>query len=269
MIYILKQRFTKMIELLLSLGPKPNNYPVISNTGPGPTTLLKYDADSDTGLFGDMSNLDFFTADQIEAKALVALEGDAISRDIARIWVKYYYKGKVLFIPKRPLRTKISWNNLYNAGFIYGEDGPGAFPPTTGAVNQLRTITLSGSGNSVVTFKIRGINTSKDKDPATNITPGDGAGATKFDPTVVDSEYSRLIERTIPTNGIDFTWATYGSTTTIPGRITYSSGSADRTRTYVAGLNNNAYVRNTGVKTAVTTVAQWLPVLELVSVTTQ
>ena len=60
-------------------------------------------------------------------------------------WVKFAYRGKILFIPFAPIATG-SWRNIYAAGLVYGVDGPGPRDYNTyAAVNQLRTIVINNT----------------------------------------------------------------------------------------------------------------------------
>lgn len=242
-----------MIELLLSHPDKAVVYPTIPNNGPGPTTLIKYDETTGAGLFGDLDNAGFITPEQIEALSSTTLLGTAVNRSVSRLWVKYLFNGKVVYVPKRVIRTGTSWNNLYEAGFVYGIDGPGAYPSVpSGPVNQLKTITLVANDGSTCKFKVRLISGCT-TDPGTTI---------GTDPTVRNSEWSKLVERTWPTSGIDTVWAAYGS----PGGSVLGKESRPTYTEYTVGLagNNLAYYR--GYVQKVTANAAWLPVLELIEV---
>lgn len=61
------------------------------------------------------------------ALALGLTNGNAINSDSA--WMKFSWKGKVLFVPVKPLRHSITWEAIYNAGAVYGDDTIGTLPP--------------------------------------------------------------------------------------------------------------------------------------------
>jgi len=242
-----------MFEALLGSGVYRANFPTIPDNGPGPTTLIRYDETYKAGLFGDLDNSEFVTPEQIEALSNVTLSGVAANRGTARLWAKYLFNEKVIYVPKRVLRTGTSWNNLYAAGFVYGLDGPGKYPSIPdGPVNQLKEITMVAQDGSTCKFRIRLISVS-------TIDPNNTLST---DPTIQNSEWSKLIERTWSTNGIDAKWATYGapgsSVIGIESRPTYTEYAI------VAAGNSNAYFRSYIQK--VGTSGAWLPVLELVEV---
>lgn len=77
------------------------------------------------------------------------------------VWLKFASKGKILYVAKQPLRHSISWEDLYQAGLVYGVDGPGPSPSPSGSpVNQLRALTL---GEHFLTVRLL---TGGDADPA-------------------------------------------------------------------------------------------------------
>ncbi len=44
-------------------------------------------------------------------------------------WMKFISAGKVLYVPVKPIRRSISWNAIYDAGAVYGDDTVGTLPP--------------------------------------------------------------------------------------------------------------------------------------------
>ena len=235
-----------MLEHMLALPMKPS-LPIVPNNGPGPA-LLK-DGDQTLGYFGEVDNADFVTIEQIEAQALVSLIGAAANRGLSKLWVKYVVDGKILYIPKRVQRTGISWDNLYAAGFVYGVNGAGTYPGLpTGAVNQLRTISLTDINGKVWNFKIRLTSQS-------TIDPVDLTAV-----TVNNSEFSKTVERTWPTVGIPKVWASFGQPGAgiqgIESRPTYTEYCV------AAAGNSTAYYRNLSQKN--TASGGWLPCLELI-----
>ena len=52
-------------------------------------------------------------------------------------WMKFYFRGKMLFVPVKTIRRSISWNAIYNAGAIYGDDTVGTLPPNGRAGPEL------------------------------------------------------------------------------------------------------------------------------------
>jgi hypothetical protein len=240
--------------ILTELAP----FPVYSDTGPGPTDLVKYDTATSSGYFGTVDNASFFTTDQIEAKALVSMTGTTYGRGLTGLWQKFVVQDKILFMPKVIQRQNTSWDDLYKAGFIFGTDDNGIDPGVNAPVNQRRTIDWVDGNGKIFTFAIRVAK-------GLTVNPSNNSGSTS--PDVVGSEYSLTMERIYPTNGIDVAWASLGTPGPSPlvreswnylegGKYTYS---------YVANGNSNAYTRSRTLKSAMT--SGWLPVLELISVT--
>lgn len=61
-------------------------------------------------------------------------------------WLEFFIDGKPMFVSTQPVRTGISWEHIYQAGLVYGVDGPGLFPyPEDQPVNQYRTVTINGT----------------------------------------------------------------------------------------------------------------------------
>lgn len=115
-------------------------------SGPGPQDIIT--GDMDAGYYGLVKTPDFITWDDFLTWSKIVVS----SKNTSNIneWLKFSFKGKVLFIPRHPLGMT-NWNNLYNNGFVFGVDGPGPRENNTAtAVNQLKIITV---GNSQ--FKVR------------------------------------------------------------------------------------------------------------------
>lgn len=240
-----------MFEMILSAGITKQNIPVITDSGPGPQTIIKYDEVNDVGYFGVTTTSQLFTTEEIEAKAKTTLIGTPINRTVTDLWAKYYFKGKVIYIACRTQRSGISWDNIYNAGFVYGEDGNGLYVVGTG-VNQLTTISKTTADNRTWLFKIRLPRLYTVNPPVVS-----------NQQSIRLSEYSLTVERTYPTNNIDVSWAKLGD----PGSsmVSIESVTSDFTAAAIANGNSSAYYRSRVQKNSAST--SWLPVLELVSVT--
>lgn len=116
-----------------------------SNLGPGPQKILR--GDWVRGYFGEIPNAEWVPAtdvvDKIKAqlRSLVGLSFNATSPT----WYKFVYKGKILYFPSNNFIVSTNWQNAYNAGFVFGVDGPGALPTgAPGAVNQKVVIEIGG-----------------------------------------------------------------------------------------------------------------------------
>ena len=61
-------------------------------------------------------------------------------------WMKFSWNGKILFVPVKTLRYSISWNAIYNAGAVYGDDSVGICPPNGRVGTEL---SVQASDNSI------------------------------------------------------------------------------------------------------------------------
>lgn len=123
-----------MLELLMaqSLPPVTMAYP---NSGPGPIYLVA--GNSEIGYFGRVSSAELMTYVAYRNN----LTATAWTMGTDKGWLKFMYKGKVLFI-SQGWTFKATWNQLYAAGGVYGVDGPGTYPATT-PVNQYKPVTIT------------------------------------------------------------------------------------------------------------------------------
>lgn len=230
-------------------------YPDIPGNGPGPGTLLKYDADNDVGYFGTLADSAFFTYSQIEAAAKTPLPGTAVNRTSANYWIKAYWKGKIIYMPRTVIRSGTSWADIYRAGMIYGIDGPGSYVPTTGAVNQLTTITLTASDMTRYVYKIRAIS-------AYGVNP---LPASLLTAQIAVSEYTLIRERLAPSGNAPAGWA-WGAIGTISGQtMGYESIAGSPIRGCMVNNNGN-YLNRTLWDITTTQFCQFYPVLELIEV---
>lgn len=65
-------------------------------------------------------------------------------------WMKFSWRGKVLFVPVKPLRHSATWDQIYNAGAVYGDDSTGVLPPK-GRMGSGEGLEIDAASNS---FKI-------------------------------------------------------------------------------------------------------------------
>lgn len=240
---------TNMFEILTSTM-KGKELPPVPDSGPGPAALIQWDEDTQAGLFGLIPASQFITQAQIEALATTTLTGTLVNQT-NQTWAKYIHHGKILYIPTRTFRTGITWDVLYRAGFVYGVDGPGAYPALSGPVNQKRIVEFVDTNNKTWRYYVRMVKVAT-TEPVTDLA--------NTAPQVRQSEYACLVERTYPTIGVDLKWATYGSPSEgvngLNSRVTYTEYNT------IANGNSNAYTRGFNAKV---TPSGWLPVLELIT----
>lgn len=79
------------------------------------------------------------------ALAIGLAQGAPINVDTP--WMKLSSKGKVVFIPVKPLRHTVSWNNIYNQGAVFGDDSNGKGTP---ASRSGSLISINGNNNSII-----------------------------------------------------------------------------------------------------------------------
>lgn len=150
-----------MFENLLALKAK------IGDSGPGGKELIA--GDSNAGYFGVATAAEFTTGDN-----LASLIGLTIgtSMNSTTDWLKFSYKGRVLYVAKKPLRVDLSWSDLHQKGAVFGT--------TIVAIKgrQYKVRLMKGSG----TDPYRGVNGGSD------------------DPFTVGSEYNDLMYRVCSVN---------------------------------------------------------------------
>lgn len=79
--------------------------------------------------------------------ALAAGITQGIVQNDKTAWMKFHRDGEILLVPVKPLRSRISWNHIYDAGAVYG-DGTIGVNPQNGRAGQ--TISVDGSNNAFV-----------------------------------------------------------------------------------------------------------------------
>lgn len=146
-----------MIEALLSKVKT-----VVMGDGPGPTTLST--GDGANGLYGAVSSTDFFSGSELAT--LTGVTQGTLIND-ATDWLKLSKDNKVIYMPKKAIRTGLTWNMI---------DGLGMRLPS-----QNKIITKGGKN-----YRVR-------------LIQGTGTGwanQTGDDPTgCYDSEFNRFIYR--------------------------------------------------------------------------
>lgn len=133
--------------------------------GPGRNGIFR--GDWNGGLMDILTPAQVFTIAGLKtALGLATNFAGAPAESTLTAWYKFFYKGKILLIPNAPLSAAgvIQWPALYNAGLIYGVDGPGVAPfdlttgglspavPTT--VNQKKVVTIGSDSYLVRTPRL-------------------------------------------------------------------------------------------------------------------
>lgn len=221
----------------------------IAAEGPGPTIIDT--GDSSLGYFGTLQATELYTGDQL-AQAVGLSAGTLVNSDTG--WLKFALNDKILFIPQKPIRHNLSWEDIYQAGCVYGLDGDGANPSGT-PVNQNKTVRLNG-----YTYRVR-LMRGADIDPSGAVLDSNNPSGT------YQSEWNQLIEKVHITNG---TWGTLtdadlsvGSGETINETLCQESINGSPGSRVVRGKTEYRHFDDVSVTVSQTSNG-WRPVLELV-----
>lgn len=107
-------------------------------TGPGPQTLIA--GDMRAGYFGTVQGgRDIFRASEFKEAAGITFGEGHWSNEYIRWW-KFAWKNEILFIPFAPFCDYVSWQDIYQAGLVYGTDDNGVAPYGT-PTNQYMEVT--------------------------------------------------------------------------------------------------------------------------------
>lgn len=221
-----------MFEQLLSSGVAYGQvYPL---SGPGPKTL-RY-GNTGLGYFGRLSSSEFLTATNL-LNQLDIMPNEPNDSDY---WLKLYLDDKVIYMPESGRLSSVSWDTLYAAGAIYGDNTIGQIPGTPNVV-QNATIGVQGYA-----FKVRGPRS----DTATKATSMIWTAT-----STVLSDMRRILTALITT------WKLYPDNT----GLIYSQGSIP---TLTTATTDDRFVKSITNGTVQmlqkTSVGYWSPVLELI-----
>lgn len=87
-------------------------------TGPGPQTLLR--GDWECGYFGRMPMGSLVASSELMTFGGFSTAVEYVPSDVNE-WLKFVYKGKIIFTPKYPVCGTLSWASVYQAGLVYGD----------------------------------------------------------------------------------------------------------------------------------------------------
>ena len=95
-----------------TLVPAPDDY----RGSPGPLFLTQ--ENMNRGYFGRYTGI--YTGNQLASAAGITIGKGLFYTTIDIEWFKFASEGKVIFLAQKPIRYAISWNDLNNAGCVYG-----------------------------------------------------------------------------------------------------------------------------------------------------
>jgi hypothetical protein len=236
-----------MIEALLTAGSGTSGS---SDYGPGPKVFKA--GDMQLGYFGEVPAADFVNANLISP--LVEAGNDLTQGGATIAWLKFAYKGKILYISKSPLRILPSWNDIYNAGMVYGTKDFGAYPVGAG-VMQRKVLRYYEKGQPWYFFPRLMTGFQADPVPAGTVPADD----------LLNTEFGQLLPRVVQGGG----WDTYTA-----GAVIWASVATTWVQETSASNINNAMTRGSGTQFNTkgeqaksfntSNFAQWRPVLELI-----
>lgn len=236
-----------------------------SNSGPGPQELIGYyetpgNPARHHGFFGEVHHSEFI--DGLTLSSVVGLESVGVPQNSTTSWLKFLIDGKIVFVPKLPLRHSITWQDIYQAGCVYADNTVGLYPSGP-LVLQNKRVSVRG-----YQFKV-GLLSGSNVDPCPNVTGYDL-------PITHGSEWNRLFHSILQNNPShpktsqegpkwwNYTEAELGITSGY-GRYTWCRESHAYGPNYhvIRGYLSVAYLDRNFV-TSVATSFGWRPRLELI-----
>lgn len=104
-----------LIDLIKSLEERtPDDF----SGSPGSEFLVA--GTMEEGFFGEVPASDLITGDDLASECGIS---QGTSQHSTAGWLKFAYKGEILFVAKKPIRHSISWNAINTANCVYGDSG--------------------------------------------------------------------------------------------------------------------------------------------------
>lgn len=72
------------------------------------------------GFFGEVAASELITGDALASQVGIS---QGTSQNSTAGWLKFAYKGEILFVAKKPIRHTTSWNAINTAKCVYGDSG--------------------------------------------------------------------------------------------------------------------------------------------------
>ncbi|ASV44449.1 hypothetical protein PBI_SCTP2_434 [Salicola phage SCTP-2] len=168
--------------------------------GIGPTELIA--GDMQAGFFGEVLASELFTGPELASE--INLTAGTAQWD-NEPWLKFAYKGDILYVAKKPYRYDLSWDDIDAVDAVYGGEND-AEVAKSGYNFKVRL--LKGASNDPTSWEY-------DSGAA------DGTSNSRYDPTeAVGSEWNDLIYRIhqdTPTNQEGNNWANYTDSDIVVG----------------------------------------------------
>jgi hypothetical protein len=106
----------KLDENLYGLIRK--HHPDDTSGSPGSEFLIA--GTMEEGFFGEVLASELITGDALASECGIS---QGTSQFSTEPWLKFAYKGEILFVAKKPIRHSISWNAINTAKCVYGDSG--------------------------------------------------------------------------------------------------------------------------------------------------
>ena len=236
-----------MFEALVGIGSRGQT--LFPDSGPGSKNLLY--GNEQLGYFGSVAQADMVNAGKI--RSLFNFYAGVDDSNVF-VWHKMFYKGRVLFIPSQTLAYNLSWNQLYNAGLVYGVDGNG-YAPTATPTNQFKILNV---GTDVL--KIRLLSADSNPDPTTFVSQ---QLLTSGPANVTGSEWVSLVYALIQNAPVGYSGPKWSLIS--PNSFAWGGRKVHTQRTINNSPSSAQHVDNVYSYASPKTEANyWLPVLELI-----
>lgn len=248
------------------------NYTVraVTRRGPGPQSLKQ--GDNTLGYFGALQSGEFINgADFVDLCGIKAFAPTIGIINPFPLWHKFVRNNKIIIVPEGPLANSVSYQQIYNAGMVFGTDDNGALPANSGLSTLTKQSAMITIGKDM--FRIRLMRGMTDG-PVTDFITIVGSPTEWSDlvypmahPVPANQRLENLYINGRPTYDICGARASTGfsfvqelaaaSVTNVRGQSINADDTASDTTQYVS------YRGDYGVNNAVTS-AFWFPVLELI-----
>lgn len=95
-------------------NPNPDDF----SGSPGSKLLIA--GTMEEGFFGEVSSSELITGDALASECGIS---QGTSQHSTAGWLKFAYKGEILFVAKKPIRHSIPWVAINTANCVYGDSG--------------------------------------------------------------------------------------------------------------------------------------------------
>ena len=94
--------------------------PGLDDTSGSPGNPILIAGTMEEGFFGEVPASELITGDALASECGIS---QGTSQHSTAGWLKFAYKGEILFVAKKPIRHSISWDAINTAKCVYGDSG--------------------------------------------------------------------------------------------------------------------------------------------------